>query len=402
MTPRVVRLAFLWPLVLRGGGDPAPPARTSPAPDPPEPAIALIQRRAANAFPGTPEARLIAGQLEELGREKLARGQLGPALELLGDAYSLDEGNGLVLAELTLAYLRAGEFEEAGFYLRLAEDRVPRAPPEIYAVLGDVYDALHRLDDAVAAWTESMRLGGQDPALLRRVARARDEVALSRGQRVLESASFVVFAEPDVPADFQQDAAERLEAAHRLLADFFGSRLPDRQVVVLYRGRRYFALASAPDWASGVYDGKIRISVEPDGGGDALSQVATHEIAHAVIRRASAGRAPSWLHEGLAQWLEGRRIPRREIRALLGGHAASSLEALEESFGGSLDRAKARVRYAEALSLVEYIAASRGEGALACLVARMGLGAHVDEAIALETGLSASALYDAWRRWAGV
>ena len=32
----------------------------------------------------------------------------------------------------------------------------------------------------------------------------------------------------------------------------------------------------------------------------------SHELAHAFIRQASGGRAPGWLHEGLAQWAEGQ------------------------------------------------------------------------------------------------
>ena len=42
---------------------------------------------------------------------------------------AIDEENGLALAGLTLCYVRAEDYENAHFYLRLAEERSSRAPP---------------------------------------------------------------------------------------------------------------------------------------------------------------------------------------------------------------------------------------------------------------------------------
>jgi len=102
----------------------------------------------------------------------------------------LDEGNGLILAELTLAHLALGDAATARLYLRLAEQRATSAPPEVFGVLGDVYERLHRLDDAAAAWEEFARFGGQDPAVLARLRRARDELAVARGQRSRDAPPF--------------------------------------------------------------------------------------------------------------------------------------------------------------------------------------------------------------------
>lgn len=212
------------------------PLASGPSPEQEERAIAAIHRRAQGVSSGSPAAIGLAAELEKIGRGSLARGQNGQAIELLGEAYALNEDNGLVLAELTLAYVRAEDYDAAAFYLRLAEERAMRAPPEIYSVLGSIYDSLHRLDDAVAAWSESVRLGGQDPDLVRRLARARDELALARGQRSVTSESFTIFAEPAVPEEMARDTAEKLESTHRELAAFLGARLPAGQVVVLYAG----------------------------------------------------------------------------------------------------------------------------------------------------------------------
>jgi tetratricopeptide (TPR) repeat protein len=368
-----------------------------------ERAIAAIHRRAATATPGSAEATRLSAELGGLGHGYLEEGEFGRAIELLSEAYGLDEQNGLVLSELTLAHVRVQDFDSARFYLRLAEERVASAPPEIYGVLGEIYYSLNRLDDAVLAWSEFVRFGGQDPVQLRRLLRARDELALTRGQRSFSGDHFSIFADPDVPDAMVRLASEDLEAAYLRESVFFGTHLSGPQIVVLYAGRAYFSLLSVPDWVSGVFDGKIRVCVEPrDGAERALSAVLTHELAHALIRQSSGDRAPGWLHEGLSQWWEGRRLPHSEVKAVFGKKAPRSLEVLETTFRQKLDRAAARASYAGALSVVEYLMSIRGEGIVACVLARLGGGTSFADALRVEAGLSPAELYRQWRDWAGI
>lgn len=350
-------------------------------------------------MPGGAEARRLSERLGEFGAAYLERGDSGRAVELLAEAYALDEGNASALADLTLAYARQEDFDAAAFYLRLAEERGGQAPAGPYASLGEIFYGLHRLDEAVAAWGEADRLGGQDPALLRRLARSRDELAAARGQRAISSENFAIFAEPAISDSLVRRVSDVLESAHRAQAAFFGTPLAKRQIVVLYGGRRFFALASVPDWVSGVYDGKIRVALRAGEDPEALDAVLAHELAHALMRQVSGEHAPGWLHEGLAQWLEGRRIPRADVRDELRRHAARSIEELEARFPGALDRAQARALYAQSLSLVEYLASARGEGALSCLVARLRDGAPFAEALRAETGWTPRELFAGWREW---
>ncbi|MEP6993745.1 MAG: hypothetical protein ABI968_04410 [Acidobacteriota bacterium] len=392
----------VWAAILALGspGAIAPDARTEAER---ERAITAIHRRAESVALGTAAASRLSVELGAIGHAYLEEEETGRAMELLTEAYGLDDQNGLVLSELTLAHVRVGDFESARFYLRLAEERVANAPPEIYGVLGEIYYSLNRLEDAVLAWSEFARFGGQDPIQLRRLLRARDELALARGQRSFAADHFSIFADPDVPEEMVRLAARDLEAAYGRESTFFGTQLPSPQIVVLYSGRSYFSLVSVPDWVSGLFDGKIRVCVEPREGADrALSAVLTHELAHALIRQSSRDRAPGWLHEGLTQWWEGRRLPRRDIKSVLGGKATQSMEGLEASFRRKLDRASARTSYAEALSLVEHLMAIRGEGVVACVLANLAAGASFPDALYEETGLTPDELYKGWETWAGI
>jgi len=368
-----------------------------------ERAVAELHQRAENVAPGSAAAREVADGLAALGRRCLAQGQSGCAVELLGEALALDERNGLVQAELTLAFVRSEDFESARFYLKRAEAGAAGAPPEIYGVLGDVYDGLHRLDDAVDAWTEFARLGGQDPERLAHLARVREERALARGQRSVSTDHFGIFADVAVSEGTVSAAALALEGTYGGQASLLGAHLASTQVVVLHAGRHYFSLVSAPEWASGLFDGKIRVILAPDGAEPAgLDAVLAHELAHVLVRQASRGTAPAWLHEGVAQWCEGRRLPARSVSGALASGPAGSLDALEQRFRRKLDAPTARATYAEALAVVEYLLASRGEGALRCVLARLAEGQSLSEALRREAGLTSEELYSGWRRWAGV
>ena len=363
--------------------------------------IAALQQRSASVVAGTPEARAVAEEMGRIGSELLAEGAPGPALELLGEAYGLDEGNGRVLAELTLACLRAEDLDAARFYLERAGGGAEGGSPEVYRELGEEYVRLQRLEEAALAWGEAARLSGQDPATLARLTRVRDELAVSRGQRTHTSEHFEIFADPAVSDEAVRRAAEGLEASHASIASTLRSSLRRPQVVVLYSGRDYFSLVSVPDWAAGVFDGKIRVSVDAEGGdGTASAAVLAHELAHAFLRYAAADRAPGWLHEGYAQWSSGRRIPRRELSGALTGNESPTAAALESRLRGPLDRKAARALYAQTLSLVEHLVETRGEGALACIVARLSEGATIDAALREETGWSEEEFFESWRRWA--
>jgi hypothetical protein len=392
-------LAAVSLLVAAAAMLPAP--QQSESVDPLHSQLQVLRRRSQDVLPGTAEARSIAVDLGRIGRGYLEKGDSGRAIELLEEAYGFDEDNGLVLALLTLAYVRRSDYPFARFYLDLAEQRAPRAPAEAYEVLGEVYYSLNRLEDAVLSWEHFRRLGGDSPATLRRLTRVRQELALASGQRHLETERFSLFWDPAIPAAIVERIADRLDHDYVAQSSFFGTELRDTQIVILYSGRSYFSLVSVPDWVSGVFDGKIRVSLDPDGGlTDELTLVLAHELAHAFIRQSSADRAPGWLHEGLALWWEGRRILRYEIRKEFQGRAPFSLGEMEGNLAGRADRAAARLNYVQALAIVEFLVERHGSGAIACLVRGLGEGRSFSEALRAETGLTPDELFRRWREWA--
>jgi hypothetical protein len=127
-----------------------------------------------------------------------------------------------------------------------------------------------------------------------------------------------------------------------------------------------------------------------------------HELARALLR-AAGSRFPAWFHEGVAQWCEGRRLPVHEVRDAVAPQPAASSRELDRLLVSRRSRASVRAGYAQALSLFEFLVATRGIGAIACLVDDVAVrGAAFGDALAGEAGLSEGDLFGRWRRWAGV
>jgi hypothetical protein len=369
----------------------------------PSPASRLERLRREERGPKPPSASESAARRLEIAAEYVRRGETAQAVEVLGEAAARDPDNGEVLARLTLLHLARGDVEFARTTLDEAAARTDLrlGPPALWNDAAEKFAADHRGEDAIAAWELIESRGAAGPEVSAKLARARRELAATPGQRLRQGDRFTIWADAEIGEDVVVLAEAHLEAESARLHDFFGGPpLPAPQIVILYSGRRFFSLVSVPEWVSGVFDGKIRVSLEaPRGFTPEVSAVLSHELAHAWIRFLSNDRAPAWLHEGLAQWLEGRRLPRRDLKAAFASSATPSLEQVEIRLTHRGDFAVSRTSYLEALGLVEYLASARGEGALVCLVRDLGEGAELKTALGRETGLTASELVSRWKAW---
>lgn len=158
--------------------------------------------------------------------------------------------------------------------------------------------------------------------------------------------------------------------------------------VTLFTREGYYNASGAPAWSGGAFDnidGQIRIpvgglttSLTPDMEGTLI-----HELTHAFIADRTHGIAPRELHEGLAQYMEGKRLDsmltRAQITALADGR-----------IGGVMGF------YFGALSFVEYLIANRGLGGINDLLKAMGETGSVDQAFQQVHGVTYHGALEAW------
>lgn len=364
--------------------------------------LSALRKAEQSARP--PSESHVAAELAAIGRGYLEAGRLGPAAEVLEETVARFPDDSASLARLILVLARREDFEFARSYLDLAAEREPAAGERgVYVEIGNLFSAVHRLDAAALAWDLYRRAGGTDASVLARLGRAQRELSATPGQRSIASDHFTIFGDESVPpADLARIEAA-LTADYDRQAALFGADLGSPQVVIIHGGRRYFSLISIPDWVSGVFDGNIRVSLDvsrpyaPE-----TESVLSHELSHAFIRQLSGGRAPSWLHEGLAQWCSGRRIPKSDFRRELGPSRPRTLAEMEGNLTANFDPQQARANYAEALGLVEYLVQKRGEGSVFCVVRDLGNGADMAEALRREAQMSGAELVAGWKTWAGL
>jgi hypothetical protein len=160
--------------------------------------------------------------------------------------------------------------------------------------------------------------------------------------------------------------------------------------VILFSRQSYYDASGAPAWSGGVYDGtdgRIRVpiggltaSLTPDMDGTLI-----HELTHAFVADRTRGVAPRIVHEGLAQYMEGKRVDSmltaEQRTALADGRLSGSVAGF----------------YLAALSFVEHLMALRGQGGMNDLLKAMGETGDVDAAFRQVHGGTLAAVQRSWQ-----
>lgn len=171
--------------------------------------------------------------------------------------------------------------------------------------------------------------------------------------------------------------------------------------VVIYTGEQYRQVTDVPDWAAGSFDGKIRVregSLTLQQG--ELENLLRHEYTHAALATLPAP-LPTWINEGLAQYLAGedRGHRERDCRRAKASGGLLSYQELSGSFVKIIEAERARLAYAMAFLLVQDLVERRGEYALQTLTSRLARGEPFDDAFtatyAMTPGKAYTALVDA-------
>ena len=181
----------------------------------------------------------------------------------------------------------------------------------------------------------------------------------------------------------------------------YGRRLgfaPDDPVTVVLQMGTAFQEGGAPEWAAGTNDGTIRVPVHGlDGPSPELARVLRHELAHSFIAARTAGNCPTWLQEGIAQWLEGGDPGRQDavVAAASSSGRLLPLLTLEAPFQ-SLPATQVPLAYAESLSAVAHIIRIRGEAGVGRLLAGLGDRLPSEEALPVAIALSYPEFQKSW------
>jgi len=293
--------------------------------------------------------------------------------------------------------------------------------PRSLALLGDALVLLADLDGAVAAYERSLKLR-PDPDVEARLASAR---------RTLEPARLAPLpASPEVPLAISPGGAPPLSGKPHPLPSGAGVRLrfdggvneplgaavleaagavhaeycrrfgfTPQPITIVLQTEADFSQGGTPPWAAALYDGSVRIPARGiDKVTPALLGVLRHELAHAFVAERTGGNCPTWLQEGVAQWLEGVDLAAVDARLaqIATRQPLLPLLSLEGPFQGLSER-DANLAYAESVSAVGFVLRQRGEPALVRLLSALGDGLPSEEALPVALALSYPEFQQVWQ-----
>jgi tetratricopeptide (TPR) repeat protein len=325
-------------------------------------------------------------------RDRLSANDPTEAVKLLQAALARDPRSLAALHAMAEAQLALGDARAARETAARAV-RLDEGNPRSHGLLADAYAALGDRVAAELEYRESLRLHA-DPEVQRKLGEVAPAPSRAEG-----GAQFRLRYDGGIDQPLGTAVLETLGAAYNEFARRLGFR-PQDPITVVLQTEAAFQDARTPEWAVGVNDGAIRVPVRGLEGKTVSPQqvpVLRHELAHSFIAARTGGNCPTWLQEGVSQWLEGGD-PTREDATLAeaarrgGVHPLITLEAPFQT----LPPADVSRAYAESLSAVAHILRRRGDAGVVRLLAALGDGLPSEEALPVALALSYPELQKSW------
>ena len=329
-------------------------------------------------------------------RARLAAGDPVEATRLLNAAVARNPDSVAALQALTQAYLKLGDARAAQTTVERALKLDNRNASSI-ALNGDALAALGDRAGAEAEYRKSLQLRA-DADVQRKLA----DVAPAPAPQTAQGPLFRVRYDGSVNEPLGIAVLQSLTEAYKDYSKRLGGS-PGEPITVTLQTEQRFEDERVPTWAEGVNDGTIRVPVH---GLTALTprltQVLRHELAHSFIAFRTGGNCPTWLQEGIAQWLEGGDPAREDtmLAAAARDHRLLPLVTLEGPFD-ALSEKDAVLAYAQSLSAVGYIVRRSGEVAIVRLLSALGDRLPSEEALPVALALSYPELQKAWSEQLG-
>jgi hypothetical protein len=323
-------------------------------------------------------------------RERLLAGDPVEATRLLRIALGRDPQSLPALHSLVDAYLALGDGRAA----RQIAERAVKVDGKSARSRSLLGDALAAQGDRAAAVEQYQRSLLLHPDL--EVRRKLSEVAPAPALPA-QGAQFRLRYDGSVNEPMGVAVLQALTTAFEEHARHLGFR-PDAPITVVLQTEAAFQDGPTPPWAAGVNDGTIRVPVRGlENPTPRLVGVLRHELAHSFIAWRTRGNCPTWLHEGVSQWLEGGDPARGDSRLapLARSGRLPTLLTLEGPFQ-AVPSNELHQAYEVSLSATAYILRVKGEAGLQRLLASLGDGHPSEEALPVALSMSYPEFQKAW------
>jgi tetratricopeptide (TPR) repeat protein len=349
------------------------------------------------------------------GIELSDEGNWRAAEQELQKALSLDSKNARFKQNLAMVYLNhafeLSQQRQSSSYSsyrhrnakRLAEKalRYNGKLVEAYVLIGDIEYENQQLRQAKAAWAKAQRIDSSVSGLDERMKKLNTEYAVEKQFDRTGNAFFDLRYQDDINRSTAFDLAKTLAEARRDVGRDLNYRPRHKIVVLIYSQAGFAKVRRGPDWAAGIYDGKIRVPYPATPAAQSsVKPTLYHEYTHALIHDMTDNRCPVWFNEGIAEYQEAkiRAASLGRLRTAARVSRLIPLESLNAGFKSS-NAEVASLAYQQSYSVVHYLAKKYGFARIRRMLEKMGAGSSFDDALQKELRLSLGQLEKRWRSW---
>ena len=312
---------------------------------------------------------------------ELAHGDMEHALSDEQTALKYQPEQVTFLMSMAYLHLRRSEFKQSLDYLERAKRMAPKNA-DVYKLAGWAYSGMNRPEQAVAEWKKALELR-PDADTLAALEKAQRDKQEEENYKENESAHFQLKYNGAAAPALAREVLRSLEGHYEQIESQLNYSPPEPIGVILYTQQSFADITRAPGWVGALNDGRIRVPVQGLSGVDSeFSRVLRHELTHSFIQQKTHGRAPTWIQEGMAQWMEGKRSDENAavLMQIYDAGQAAPLGRLEGSWMG-LSGDVARYSYAWSLANVEYIVETQGMGDMERILDRLAAGSETEAAL---------------------
>ena len=341
--------------------------------------IAHLEQEALSGDPAAAHraalAHYVAGQFE------ITKGNADGAMQQELQALHFQPESLQLLVNVAYAYLHTSEYSTARGYLERAK-RISPDSADVARLMGWADYGLNRIPEAVKEWKRAQELQ-PDPEVSKALEKAERDARAESGFREGQTTHFVIRYTGSAAPLLAGEILHALEIHFEQISALLDYTPPDPIGVILYTDQQFQDITRAPAWAGAINDGRIRVPIRGlDSVTDELSRQLRHELTHSFLQQKTRGRCPVWVQEGVAQWMEGRRVE-GEAQALLAAYdhqTAIPLRTLEISWM-QLSGTGAAFAYGWSLGAVEAILDKGGMNDLTRLLDAFAGGSSPETAL---------------------